>query len=62
MEVNELHENISKLFDKLYHLKELIDFESETLKVTFDTLIAKEILYLNSFSKLVRITELAYKL
>ena len=31
-------------------IKELIDFESETLKATFDTLVAKEILYLNSFS------------
>jgi hypothetical protein len=62
LDVNELHEKIIKLFAKLYELRELIEFDSDIMKDTFENMIAKEILYFTSFAQIVRIADLAYKM
>ena len=50
MEVQELHTKIVDLFSKMKTLTELIDFDSTDIKEIVEGIVAKELMYFNSFS------------
>ena len=59
-EESEVHAKLLNLFNKLYELRELIEFDSDALKQIVGKMIPQEILFFGSYSSMITVAKLAH--